>query len=55
METLNIITMLWALITSFFLLFTNITGIGIFTKLIIKFLCLITVIWFGYKLILLLP
>jgi hypothetical protein len=55
MQTIEIITMIWAMITSFYGLIAKISGTSTLGTLLIKFISLITFIWFGYKLILLIP
>ena len=55
MITIEIIAMIWAMITSFYGLIAKISGTSALGTLLIKFISLITFIWFGYKLILLIP
>jgi Na+(H+)/acetate symporter ActP len=55
MQTIEIITMIWAMITSFWCLIAKVSGAGTLGMLLIKFISFITFIWFGYKLILLIP
>lgn len=51
MKTLEIIAMIWAIIISLHILFGKITGASTVVILGIKFLSLITVLWFVYKLL----
>ena len=55
MKTIEIISMIWAVLTAFYILMANISGVNILFTLLIKLMSLITIIWFGYKLIQLLP
>ena len=55
MKTIEIISMIWAVIMSFYGLIAYIKGANALGTLVIKFISLITFIWFGYKLILLIP
>jgi hypothetical protein len=55
MQTIEIIAMIWAMITSFWCLIAKVSGASTLGTLLIKFISLITFIWFGYKLILLIP
>jgi hypothetical protein len=55
MKTIEIISMIWAMITSFYGLIAKVNGVSALGTLVIKFVSLITFIWFGYKLILLIP
>jgi hypothetical protein len=55
MITIEIIAMIWAMITSFYGLIAKISGTSTLGTLLIKFISFITFIWFGYKLILLIP
>jgi hypothetical protein len=55
MQTIEIIAMIWAMITSFYGLIAKVSGTSALGTLLIKFISLITFIWFGYKLILLIP
>ena len=55
MKTIEIIAMIWALIMSFYAIIANIKGTNALGTLFIKFVSLITVVWFSYKLILLIP
>jgi Na+(H+)/acetate symporter ActP len=55
MKTIEIIAMIWAVIMSFYGLIAKVNGASALGTLVIKFVSLITFIWFGYKLILLIP
>ncbi len=55
MKTVEIIAMIWAVIISLHILFGKITGASAVVILGIKFLSLITILWFGYKLLMLVP
>jgi Na+(H+)/acetate symporter ActP len=55
MKTIEIIAMIWAMITSFYGLIAKVNGVSTLGMLLIKFISFITFIWFGYKLILLIP
>ena len=55
MKTIEIIAMIWAMIISFYALVAKVNGVNALVILFIKFVSLITVVWFGYKLILLIP
>jgi hypothetical protein len=55
MITIEIIAMIWAMITSFYGLIAKVNNASAFFILLIKFISFITFIWFGYKLILLIP
>jgi hypothetical protein len=55
MKTIEIISMIWAMITSFYGLIAKVNGVSALGTLVIKFVSLITFIWFSYKLILLIP
>ena len=47
--------MIWAVIMSFYGLIAKVNGASALGTLVIKFVSLITFIWFSYKLILLIP
>jgi hypothetical protein len=55
MITIEIIAMIWAMVTSFYGLIAKVNNASVFVVLVIKFISFITFIWFGYKLILLIP
>lgn len=55
MITIKIISMVWALIMSFYALIAKLSGVSTFTGLVIKVLSLITLIYFGVELIKIVP
>jgi hypothetical protein len=55
MVTLSVISLIWGCLMSFYGLLAKWTGIGTFGALIVKFLCLISLIYFGSELIKLIP
>lgn len=55
MKTIEIIAMIWALIMAFYALIAKVNGANVLGTLFIKFVSLITFVWFSYKLILLIP
>jgi hypothetical protein len=55
MKTLEIVVMIWTLIINFYGLISKISGTNHFIAVTIKFLCLISFIYFGAKLINLIP
>jgi len=55
MKTIEIIAMIWAMITSFYGLIAKVSGTSTLGTLLIKFISLITSTYFFHKLILLIP
>jgi hypothetical protein len=55
MKTLEIVVMIWTLIINLYGLISNIKGMGIMGVLVFKFLCLISFIYFGYNLLMMIP
>jgi hypothetical protein len=55
MLTVKIIAMVWSLVMAMYTLVAKINGIGALGTLVIKFLSLVTLIYFGYQLIRMVP
>ena len=55
MLTVKIIAIVWSIVMSMSVLVGEIDGIGALGTLIIKFLSLVTLIYFGYELVKMLP
>jgi hypothetical protein len=55
MKTIETIAMIWAMIISFYALVAKVNGANTLGILVIKFVSLVTFVWFSYKLILLIP
>lgn len=55
MKTIEIIAMVWSVLGSFFILVAKLTGVNPFIGILMKFLSLVTIIYFGWRIVILIP